>query len=135
MSHEIRQVRNEDGTFGARATHYECKSCTLLRICGKVCHEAGCPEAWRDVLGKCFECGCEFERESGSDAYCSPCCSAASIGVKIECDAHASSAGSECYDADGDGCCDSCGVSVWNATCERCGGVGYHEWTCPEVQS
>lgn len=37
-----------------------CQSCELLRINGVVCHEIGCPDAWRDEVRECRECGTAF---------------------------------------------------------------------------
>jgi hypothetical protein len=50
-----------------------CNSCQLLRINGIVCHEIGCPDSWRDYPVDCFECGCEFIRESSRDRVCPDC--------------------------------------------------------------
>lgn len=40
-------------------------------------------------------------------------------------------AGRLCFDDDGDGCCDECGVSL--ADCDRCNGIGYHADGCPHL--
>ncbi len=37
-----------------------CDSCLMLSINGIVCHELGCPDAWRDEKRSCYNCGCEF---------------------------------------------------------------------------
>lgn len=44
-----------------------------------VCHEHGCPDAWRDHAGACFECGAPvyspqvFNRSRGARVYCDDC--------------------------------------------------------------
>lgn len=37
-----------------------CDSCSPANINGILCHEAGCPDAWKDYIIECFQCGCEF---------------------------------------------------------------------------
>lgn len=44
--------------------------------------------------------------------------------------AHAEACGALCADADGDFCCDACGVSL--DVCDVCGGTGYHRSGCVE---
>ena len=44
-----------------------CNSCEALMINGVYCHEAGCPDAWRDYTSECAECGCD---DGNHWAYC-----------------------------------------------------------------
>lgn len=37
-----------------------CNGCNPCAINGVLCHETGCPDAWRDHPRECFECGCDF---------------------------------------------------------------------------
>ena len=43
---------------------------------------------------------------------------------------HAAAGGDACTDANGDGCCDVCGVHLED--CPDCDGVGYHRAECPQ---
>ncbi len=51
----------------------QCRSCQLARINGIVCHETGCPDAWRDEERECKECGCDFEPDSRWQTHCDGC--------------------------------------------------------------
>ena len=63
----------------------KCDQCELLVINGVVCHETGCPNAWRDTTRTCYACGCDFVPETrqqrgypfgqGYCQACSTCCS------------------------------------------------------------
>lgn len=50
-----------------------CDSCELLRINGVVCHETGCPDAWKDHEIACRVCGFDFLREERWQAVCPDC--------------------------------------------------------------
>lgn len=50
-----------------------CNSCTPSRINGIICHEIGCPDAWRDYKRECFECGKEFYPEERRQENCKRC--------------------------------------------------------------
>lgn len=50
-----------------------CDSCSPSRINGVLCHEAGCPDAWRDCPVDCFTCGCEFFPEERWQGTCPDC--------------------------------------------------------------
>ena len=58
-----------------------CTSCTALRINGILCHELGCPDAYKDSVRECKECGCEFYPESNFDKFCSASCYASYNGI------------------------------------------------------
>jgi hypothetical protein len=51
----------------------QCQSCELLRINGVVCHETGCPDAWKDYDIPCFQCGCDFRPEERGQRLCPDC--------------------------------------------------------------
>lgn len=50
-----------------------CDSCEVVRINGVLCHEAGCPDAWRDRTRECDVCGCDFLPEGQSHWQCPDC--------------------------------------------------------------
>ena len=50
-----------------------CDGCSPSTINGVLCHETGCPEAWRDTTASCFECGCDFYRQSRFQTVCNDC--------------------------------------------------------------
>lgn len=51
-----------------------CPQCEQVRINGVVCHETGCPEAWRDAWRECPECGCDFKPKTRDQKFCSASC-------------------------------------------------------------
>ena len=81
------QPRDESGRFERATIEHSCSSCQLLRINGVVCHEIGCPEAWRDDTRTCPECGGVFAPEYRDDKFCSECCAANYAGHECRCDA------------------------------------------------
>lgn len=53
--------------------HYKtvtCSSCEVLVINNHICHENGCPEAWRDEVRECVNCGCDFKPEDHYQKFC-----------------------------------------------------------------
>jgi hypothetical protein len=46
--------------LGNKAIRERCHSCEVMYINGVRCHETGCPDAWKDTMIPCFECGCDF---------------------------------------------------------------------------
>lgn len=51
-----------------------CDGCDVTTINGIICHETGCPEAWRDELIECEWCGHEFyPSEAGTRFCCEDC--------------------------------------------------------------
>lgn len=62
-----------------------CTQCEALRVNGVLCHENGCPEAWRDYTRECRECGTTFKPEEKHQVFCSPCCNAAYYGQECCC--------------------------------------------------
>jgi hypothetical protein len=51
-----------------------CDSCEAVRINGVLCHEHGCPEAWRDHKIECRECGTRFVPEVKGQQFCDDDC-------------------------------------------------------------
>jgi hypothetical protein len=51
-----------------------CDSCEALIINGVLCHERGCPDAWKDEIRECPWCGTHFVPESQYERYCSYSC-------------------------------------------------------------
>lgn len=51
-----------------------CQSCEALMINGVLCHEIGCPDAWRDSTRSCKWCGQEFKPDHRDEAYCTDDC-------------------------------------------------------------
>ncbi|MFW6061590.1 MAG: hypothetical protein ACOC93_02160 [Planctomycetota bacterium] len=50
-----------------------CDSCSPSRINGVLCHEQGCPDAWRDETRSCQECGTEFYPAQRHQQLCPDC--------------------------------------------------------------
>ena len=51
-----------------------CDSCEVLVINNIICHEIGCPDAWKDETRKCFNCGVSFKPEQPHQKTCSDDC-------------------------------------------------------------
>lgn len=51
-----------------------CSSCQIAVINGMVCHETGCPDAWKDETRKCKWCGSEFKPEYRLQRCCDDDC-------------------------------------------------------------
>lgn len=51
-----------------------CESCEVVRINGRVCHEQGCPDAWKDEKRECRWCGRMFKPENARDEFCDSLC-------------------------------------------------------------
>lgn len=58
-----------------------CQSCEVANINGIRCHEHGCPDAWRDELRECKECGREFVPEDRHQQFCDVSCLSAYSGI------------------------------------------------------
>jgi hypothetical protein len=50
-----------------------CNGCNPARINGVLCHEHGCPDAWRDYAAECVHCGCDFYRQDRHQTVCNDC--------------------------------------------------------------
>lgn len=63
-----------------------CHSCEMLRINGTVTHEIGCPDAWRDEVRECKNCGEKFlPTEQGQDC-CSHICMVTYNNFSCDCE-------------------------------------------------
>ncbi len=50
-----------------------CDGCSPARINGTLCHETGCPDAWRDAARECDWCGIDFAPEDRHAKNCPDC--------------------------------------------------------------
>ena len=50
-----------------------CDGCAPSRINGVLCHESGCPDAWRDYQVACYTCGDGFFPEEKGIMVCPDC--------------------------------------------------------------
>jgi hypothetical protein len=51
-----------------------CDSCEVLVVNGIICHEHGCPDAWRDSIRECKWCGSDFKPEDADQRFCEDSC-------------------------------------------------------------
>ena len=51
-----------------------CDQCQIVYINGMRCHEIGCPEAWKDYIIDCPECGTSFVPEEKEQTFCCEDC-------------------------------------------------------------
>lgn len=51
-----------------------CNQCEAVMINGILCHETGCPDAWKDEVRECKWCGTKFKPETKGQKYCSDEC-------------------------------------------------------------
>jgi hypothetical protein len=63
-----KQYRNGDPING------NCNSCIPVVINGVLCHEHFCPDAWRDEVRECKECGTKFHPEDRTQTCCCQHC-------------------------------------------------------------
>lgn len=59
---------------GKPETITTCSSCQLVRINGLVCHETGCPEAYKDERRMCKNCGSTFTPTVRQQRMCDDDC-------------------------------------------------------------
>lgn len=52
----------------------KCDQCEVLVINGVICHERGCPDAWKDETRECKWCGTEFKPEEKDQHFCDEGC-------------------------------------------------------------
>jgi hypothetical protein len=60
-----------------------CNQCEALVINGVLCHETGCPNAWKRKR-ECKECGTTFVPGNRYQDCCSDSCNAACYGLYCE---------------------------------------------------
>lgn len=58
-----------------------CQSCQALRINGVLCHEIGCPDAWKDYSRVCKWCGSTFVPDDRDQICCDESCYCAWAGL------------------------------------------------------
>lgn len=58
-----------------------CQSCEAVRINGVLCHEIGCPDAWRDYSRDCQWCGATYMPDDQDQLCCDEACAAAYYDV------------------------------------------------------
>jgi len=51
-----------------------CQSCEALMINRVLCHERGCPDAWKDYKRECKWCGNKFMPEESGQYFCDQSC-------------------------------------------------------------
>jgi hypothetical protein len=51
-----------------------CDSCQVLVINNVICHETGCPNAWKDETRECKWCGRRFKPENSNQQCCDSNC-------------------------------------------------------------
>lgn len=61
-----------------------CDSCQVVRINGVLCHEHGCPDAWKDYYRECLWCGQRFKPEVSHQEHCEDNCYRAYHGLPFE---------------------------------------------------
>lgn len=59
-----------------------CNSCVAMTVNGVLCHEHGCPNAWKAVR-ECAECGSPFVPENRFQECCDEQCHAAYYGLRM----------------------------------------------------
>jgi hypothetical protein len=65
-------------------TECGCDGCSPSMIDGVLCHEHGCPDAWRDYERECGECGGGFYPELHEQEFCSDTCCRAYFGFPCD---------------------------------------------------
>ena len=50
--------------------HVTCDSCEVVVINNIICHETGCPDAWKDATRVCKWCGRGFKPAEKNQEYC-----------------------------------------------------------------
>jgi hypothetical protein len=51
-----------------------CDSCEVLVINNVICHETGCPNAWKDEVRECKWCGQRFKPADRDQYFCEDSC-------------------------------------------------------------
>jgi hypothetical protein len=52
----------------------KCDSCDVAVINNIICHETGCPNAWKDETRECKWCGRSFKPAEKNQEYCDSDC-------------------------------------------------------------
>jgi len=64
-------------TMTRRYKTVTCPSCDVLVINNHICHEHGCPDAYRDETRECQWCGTSFQPDERDQRFCSEDCAQA----------------------------------------------------------
>jgi hypothetical protein len=59
-----------------------CDQCDVLVINNVICHEHGCPNAWRDSIVECGWCGKKFSPDFSDQHFCDEECLNAYYGIE-----------------------------------------------------
>lgn len=51
----------------------KCDQCEILVINGVICHETGCPDAWKGKTATCKLCDEDFKLQHSRQIYCRSC--------------------------------------------------------------
>jgi hypothetical protein len=51
-----------------------CDSCDVVVINNIICHETGCPDAWKDETRRCKWCGRRFKPVEKNQEFCGSDC-------------------------------------------------------------
>ena len=54
-----------------------CNSCDVVVINNVICHETGCPDAWKDETRECKWCGRSFKPAEKNQEFCDSDCAEA----------------------------------------------------------
>lgn len=67
-----------------------CNSCNASYVkwgnLSAVVHERGCPEAHKDQIRECKECGCEFTPDHNGQEFCSDHCYCMHWNLQCDCE-------------------------------------------------
>jgi len=63
-----------------------CNSCNTMVINGVLCHESGCPEAWKDEVRECKWCDNTFKPEEAAQQFCSHSCTVVYNNIDCDCE-------------------------------------------------
>jgi len=58
-----------------------CDGCSPVSINSVLCHESGCPDAWRDQVRTCPNCGVDFHPADRHQLFCHDLCAADYYGL------------------------------------------------------
>ena len=62
--------------------YHVCDSCEAVHINGVLCHEHGCPDAWKDTKRECKWCGSAFIPDDRFQQFCDDSCYRAYNGME-----------------------------------------------------
>ena len=91
MKQKFLGYRRDNGTVGVRnhvlilpttvcASHVARRIAEEMREAVPLCHEHGCPDAWKDYERECDWCGAKFMPDNPQQAFCDDDCGKAYWG-------------------------------------------------------